>query len=157
MKQLRKVIVLALIISSFTLRAQSHTASGGGEHENSDVKVTVTIGEPITGEISNNEASVDVGFQRTYESELLTIDESISELNLMVYPNPTVDKITVKNNQQSPLQVSLIGLNGKSLSEMSLEGSDYTISLNKYPAGIYFLKFYNPQINKIKTFKIIKK
>ena len=159
---MKKYTIPSLIVFSFVLFAsnangQSSVNSGGDEFETSEAKVTVTAGEPAVGVVKDNDASADIGFQQSYESENVSIQETLSKLKLSVYPNPTADKVTVKNENQDPLDYTFFQLDGRNISTGTTSEPLVELSLIDQPAGVYFVKFTDTQNNLTKTFKIIKK
>ncbi|NNJ56791.1 MAG: T9SS type A sorting domain-containing protein [Bacteroidia bacterium] len=156
-KYLYNLIVLAFVAFAYDADAQSSVNSGGDAYETNEAKVTVTIGEPAVGVVKDNDASADIGFQQSYESESVSIEETVSKLQLSVYPNPTSDKITVKNENLDQLDYTFFQLDGKSISSGSTSEQLIELSLSDQSAGVYFIKFTDTENNLIKTFKIIKK
>lgn len=149
-------ILTAALACTLGATAQSVVSAGGNELENADAKVTVTIGEPTIG-IAGDDATVEVGFQQAYDSETVSVEETISTLKLTVYPNPTADVVTITNEQQDDLSYKLYQLDGKTIQEGTTSAMQMEITLVDKTSGIYFLQFNNTQNNTSKTFKIIKK
>ena len=84
----------------------------------------------------------------------LIIDQS-NENELTVFPNPTMEGVTIKTNDLSSINIKLFDLQGKQLSTKSIRHFPYYIDLTFYDPGIYFIQLYdNEQI--LKTFKIEK-
>lgn len=150
------IILVASVASTLGANAQSVLSAGGAEMENADAKVTVTIGESTIG-IAGDDATAEIGFQQAYDSETVTIEETLSTLQLTVYPNPTADKVTITNKQQDDLSFTLYQMDGKTLEKGTTSATQMEITLQDKTAGIYFLQFNNTQNNTSKTFKIIKK
>jgi len=150
------LILAAVIACTVSVNAQSVTSAGGAELENADAKVTVTIGEPTIG-IIGDDATAEVGFQQAYDSETVSIEETISTLKLAVFPNPTADRVTVTNEKQEKLSYTFYQMDGKTISSGNSSESHLELNLSDKTAGIYFLHFVNSENNTSKTFKIIKK
>lgn len=147
------IILVASVASTLGANAQSVISAGGAEMENADAKVTVTIGESTIGA----EGNAEIGFQQAYDSETVSVEETVSPLQLSLYPNPTVDKVTVQNPELLNLKYELTTLDGKLI--LSDENSLDTLSfdLSDKPAGMYIVRFTDTQTNLTKTYKIIKK
>lgn len=70
-----------------------------------------------------------------------TINQTISTNDLLIYPKITRDKIFVKipNNIKDRIDIKLISISGNTLIEKSVTGEEFSISLEKFNSGIYFL------------------
>jgi hypothetical protein len=71
------------------------------------------------------------------------------------YPNPAIDKITVKKGGSRELHIEITDLNGKMMYSNQLQDDDVEIDISKYKSGMYILKFQTPY--KTQIGKIIKK
>ncbi len=74
------------------------------------------------------------------------IEESLSSLNISMYPNPSKDNLTIElpeqNNQQA--SVSIIDLLGEQLYQQKFSNqSKLTIDVKDLPSGIYFVQIAN--------------
>lgn len=59
----------------------------------------------------------------------------------VLYPNPATDRINFEYGSERPERILLISLDGQVLASLSPETSDkVSISLDPYPAGIYFIE-----------------
>jgi hypothetical protein len=60
---------------------------------------------------------------------------------LLIYPRITREKILLKvpENQENGTEIKLISMLGNILFEKSFFGEELTISLDRYPSGIYIL------------------
>lgn len=156
MKKIKYILVISLGILSNEILGQSATSSGGGKMENSDVKVTVTLGEPTSGVIGDS-TQTEVGFQQVYEAKDLKVEETKSSLNLTLYPNPTANKVTISNTTNLKLSYSLYNLQGKLIFSNTSSASSIQLDLSTQAKGIYVVKFVDTKNLQAKTFKITKK
>jgi hypothetical protein len=84
--------------------------------------------------------------------------------NLLFYPNPTREKINLYLNQfdgnYDEIQIILFNSSGEQLENIYLEcidsKFDFSIDLNDYTAGTYFIKVINQTTNYSQTTRIIK-
>ena len=83
--------------------------------------------------------------------------ETIAQVELKIYPNPTTEKITLEITNMEQLQAgkfTLFSLTGQLLQEQPVHSNTTTVSLAGMPTGTYILKV---QINnKTEEWKIIK-
>jgi hypothetical protein len=98
------------------------------------------------------------GVQQAFEIQTLSgINFDKINLSFSVYPNPTVDLLTlnVGNFNYSNTTYQLFDLTGKLLLDKKITANVTTISMQLYPQAIYLLNVIDNK-NSIKTFKIIK-
>ena len=97
-----------------------------------------------TTSIAQNNTS---GF-RPAESTESSIDESNNESNVLLYPNPASEFISIRLNELSPRSdaVQIYNILGKKLIDLPASGGNTrTVSVNILPAGMYFIKYENRQ------------
>lgn len=71
-----------------------------------------------------------------YDVVDLSIDEN-GKAEVQIYPNPTHNEVTVIHTQHD-VQMTLLNVYGQEL-ETRQVGTEFSISLNDYPVGVYFL------------------
>lgn len=92
------------------------------------------------------------------DTTLSTTNIEFSENNIIFYPNPVVDILTIKNTSNVKLlSLEIIDASGKMLDRMDLSKMEKTknISLENYPSGMYLIKVNSANATIIK--KILKK
>ncbi|PHR19921.1 MAG: hypothetical protein COA38_19680 [Fluviicola sp.] len=82
-----------------------------------------------------------------YDVVDLSIDEN-GKAKVQIYPNPTHNQVTVIHTQHN-VQMTLLNVYGQEL-ETRQVGTEFSISLNDYPVGVYFLVLGK------NTFKVMK-
>ena len=87
-----------------------------------------------------------------------TVGISNPKLNLLsVYPNPSnLDQIQIKGMQDQWYAVSLLSIQGKVISSLSLNRSNSTIPVSELKSGIYWIQIKDPVSGKTQTLKWIK-
>ncbi len=93
-----------------------------------------------------------------HDTNLSTDSFEFSEKNILIYPNPVVDILTIKNLSNSKLlSLEIIDGSGKMLNRIDLSTMEKVknISLANYSTGMYFIKIKSFKNSIIK--KIIKK
>ena len=132
---------------------------GGGIISNTNAKLTFTIGEPVTGYISDNSSKFTQGFQQIWRFGV-GISEILENNSLVVFPNPTSEVINVK--LKNPISensfLELIDNNGKLLIHQNIEvvKIETKINLSDYKAGVYLLKVSTHSGKTLGIFKILK-
>jgi len=125
--------------------------------------------EVVVGDISPGVESLSyLEFKDEIESCINTIPTSVEndfsvENNWSVFPNPTVDVLTLKNsntqNFAKDIQIELIDVVGRKLQTFKKEdgilaGETWSINLQSFSSGVYFLKLIaNNQENVIRIVK----
>ena len=121
--------------------------------------VSYSIGQVVYAYHGSSVGSITEGVQQAFEiSEIsLSIVEN-SQLQLLVYPNPSVENLNLNIGDLHPNSVSyqLFDALGRLLQEKNhLADRVTSIPVNTLPVAIYFLKIHQ-EGSSIKTFKIIK-
>jgi hypothetical protein len=96
--------------------------------------------------------------QQPYEiSVVLGIENSLIDLDISAYPNPTTQNLTLSigNDISETLHFQLCDLSGKIIERRKISNRTETIHMENLATGPYFLKVSNAN-NEVKIFKIIK-
>jgi len=62
---------------------------------------------------------------------------------ITVFPNPTDKNINIKFNTNSFYNISIIDVNGREISKKLNTSGSYSIDVQSYASGLYFIKFEN--------------
>lgn len=163
MKQL--IIILAVLTVSFSATAQQFTptviANGGGKISNSNVQMSYTTGEAVTGRISNGTVIFSEGFQQSSAGITVSITEKpFDNLKVQVFPNPSKDLINISldNKMADEVIFQLYDVNGVLLfwdkcSDLKIEKQ---ISLTSFVGNTFLLKISTTAEKQPGTFKIQK-
>ncbi|MBU2948110.1 T9SS type A sorting domain-containing protein [Zobellia uliginosa] len=157
----KKLLFFYLIINSTFSSAQSLERSVisnvGGTMTGTDLTVSFTVGEPIVGLVVNDN-SVDQGFWAG--KGILVIPLSLEEepSNILVYPNPVVEEVTVFTDQNKVLGIELFAMNGQRVLSQRVDEAklEYNIDMAYMAKGVYVLKLYLENNSETKEFKLIK-
>lgn len=156
------MILLAFSVSTFS-QSLSHSvlATDGGFSTHPSGSIGWTIGEPISETFKSTSNISTVGFHQPEIIDLPTlIDKNGITNEIIVYPNPVFEKVTVKLGEfaNSDLTVMLIDALGKIVYHTKLNPSsqtkEITIQLNECASGNYFIQLSKKEITK--TVKINK-
>jgi hypothetical protein len=134
-------------------------SSGGGTVSNQNAMMTFTIGEPVTGIISNNTSIVSQGFQQK-TGPGVGIVENFSNNSISFYPNPASDIVNIKFEKGIPEKsvIELVDIGGKIIMSQNVESNktESQINLSKYPENIYLIRISTQTGKFLCTFKIQK-
>lgn len=157
----KKTLFTALLLG-FGLavaNAQQSTNASGGKASGSGGTATYSVGQVVYTIATGSNGSLIQGVQQPFEiSVVLGVEEAENvSLNLMAYPNPAKDRLTLKVGNQDGQNLSflLFDLTGKLLHNAKVKSNETVINMQDYQSGIYFLKIFNTS-KEIKTFKILK-
>lgn len=82
--------------------------------------------------------------------------EDILQYKIVIFPNPTNDKIIIELENTSEANIIIYNSLGQPVFQQSILGKDITIDLSSYPDGMYLIqaqqnnKFFNKKITLIK-------
>ena len=65
---------------------------------------------------------------------------NVSTQTINIYPNPASGKVTIELGSTSATTVSLIDMNGRTLSSFSYQTPSFSFDVSTLPSGIYFVK-----------------
>ena len=156
--KLKLLLVILLLFSIFTLKAQSGVFTAGGD-ANGDGTISYTIGSVFYHSNNETNGSVSEGVQHPFEIYVVTEIRSESyDIDVYAYPNPTVDVLKISANVEEfeTLTLVLYDIEGRVLKEQKIEVSESEIDLSDLPASTYLMKILSKE-KEIKVIKIIKK
>ena len=129
----------------FTKSGNFNVYAGGVTANDMGIVFETTVLQPING--MDNYGS-DVVFAVGDSGYVVTnvplgnigIDEDDSFSSVTIYPNPTTDIITIRNEDNEPIVYNLINYQGRIVIEDIEATNNTTIDLSEMPSGMYFLK-----------------
>lgn len=139
----------ALTLVCVSIMAQSTFGITGGDVRGANGSMSYTMGQPAVmtaySKVTNasaKAANLREGVQQTYTIEELKIDGvQALDFDVNVYPNPTVDKITVSiGNDVQDMNYELYSIDGKLLQKGRFQGSEQNIEMKDYASGSYVLR-----------------
>lgn len=102
------------------------------------------------------QSAMEVDYVRVYQQTALENNNLEKETNLVLFPNPATNEITLKTNENLlGSTVSVFSLLGQELDSLILNSEETTLNLSNYQSGIYILKVNTP--TGIQSYKFIKK
>ena len=161
MKIIPKVL-LTLMLGGFPvagLFAQQEILAASCDAAGSGGTVSWSVGQVAYSAWSDAAGFLTEGVQQPYEIFNITgIDEQASGLQLIVYPNPTSGKITVKKvgSNLKILNIKIYDIEGSLLRTLEVYTEEATIPMDDLPSATYILNILEKN-QLVKTCKIIKK
>lgn len=151
----RLISLIAVTLVGISAMAQSAVSTAGGEAGT----VSYTIGQPIYQMAVSSKGSLQAGVQQAYAITVVGgIDNNFVTLQADVYPNPTVDWLTLTIDAPTTGQMSytIISSNGRTLANADISSNQTAIDMSQLSPAIYMLKVTNGN-TAVRTFKIVKK
>ena len=158
------LVLIALLLTGGCLMAQSTFGVTGGNVKGASGSLSYTMGqfavETTYGKVTNAScvaANLREGVQQTYTIDELRIDGvQALAFDVSVYPNPTVDRITVSLGvETSDVRYELYSIDGKLMQKGTILGNEQNIEMRDYAAGSYVLRLAAGQ--SANSYRIVKK
>ena len=157
MKHKKTVASFAFLFSGLIgLHAQESPTATGGDATGTGGTASYSVGQVVHTTATGTNGSVAQGVQQTYEiSTTAGINETAIHLEMSVYPNPTINYLTLKVEDNSNLSYQLYDLQGKVIETKKINANSTIVTMEALPKASYFLTVTdNKKI--VKTFKVIK-
>jgi hypothetical protein len=160
MKSIKLILsVLAICLISYSKSyAQQAVPAAGGDAVSADGSVAFSVGQVVYTTNTDVDGSVAQGVQQPYIITVISgLNQNTIQLIYSVYPNPTTNflVLNISNYTNQNLTYSLFDVNGKSLANNKITGSETNIPMSQYAAAAYILRVSDNN-KEIKSFKIIK-
>jgi len=146
--------ILTFIIVFSCLWAQAQTIekfsidSGGNSTSNGNIIVLYTIGEVNVQELNAGNILLSEGFISPDFGETLNIGYEDSTGNqLLLYPNPAKDFVTITNLPHGEIQMIVFDINGKVIVSKIVNTETARIDTSNFSNGVYLLRInYNGNV-----------
>ncbi|SEC11184.1 Por secretion system C-terminal sorting domain-containing protein [Maribacter dokdonensis] len=158
----RQLLLFTCSFSSICSIAQSIdrsvVASQGNTLGNADISLGFTVGEPLVGLIAGNGA-IDQGFWTGYGLLIIPLSLEEDDIEILVYPNPVMEIVTVTSSEYSIDGMELFAINGQKVSSQLFDSgtTENEIDMTTHANGVYVLRLYLEERTEIKEYKLIKK
>ncbi len=156
------LLVMCLSVCGFTaLNAQvlhAGISTAGGNATGTGGSASYSVGQLVYTTATGATGSVAQGVQQPYEINVISGIEDIYGIDLlMAYPNPAVNFLTLKieNNELSSFSYQLYNISGSMIRNAKVTSIETTISMSDLTPSTYFLRILVDN-KEVKTFKIIK-
>jgi len=158
MNYMKLIVLIITFCLSISLHAQEGFSTSGGQALGTAGSSSYTVGQTVYGTYTGSNGSVAQGIQQTYDiTALLGAAIADIKLELVAYPNPTQETLTLKinNYKNESLTYQLYDLQGKLWDSQSLKGAQTQLEMKDLAVGTYLLSIQDEE-TLIKTFRIIK-
>jgi hypothetical protein len=155
----KRLLTIFLLSNAFFLFSQSSINSGSKDVVDSNGSISFSFGQLLYTFNSSSGATARNGIQIPFEiSTTLGINKTDISLEMQVFPNPTIDNLTLslKNTDIKSITFLVHNILGEKLLNGKIVSSKTNISFKKLPDTVYFLTIFKNN-KTLKTFKIIKK
>ena len=151
--------VAFLLLGLGGLYAQETVPATGGDATGTGGSSSYTLGQVVYTNNTGSNGSIVQGVQQPYDiSAILGMDLAEINLELLAYPNPTSNALTLNigNYNNEKLTYQLYNIQGELLASKQITNRNTIISMQDLPMSTYLLSVLVNN-SSIKTFRIIKK
>ena len=157
MKHIILVLTLTFSTLSFSQTISKQVIGTSGKTlTNSNLKLSYTVGEPVVGLMTAGGNQLGNGYYPAMDLQTLSVEDSVLDVQLKVYPNPTSQSLYVSHPEMSSFGITIVDLNGKQLYSGTIIKEE-PLDVSNYTQGMYLVTIENTTTNKKNTYKIIKK
>lgn len=140
---------------AFTQNLDSYLISSCGSFNlTGPVRVHWAIGE-IAVNTYNTEIILTEGFYQVNNSNISNSINSQLDFDVIIYPNPFQEYISIRFNRDENLDLEIFDLLGKIVFKKSKVNNEMKIDMQNLSKGAYLVKVYDLK-NKFSSFKLIK-
>jgi hypothetical protein len=158
MKPSPLVLLATWLLWANFAQAQQSINTSGGNATGSGGRVSYSVGQMVyTTEVANA-GSVAQGVQHAYEILTVGVKETLPEISIGVYPNPTIDNLTLQVSDigKQKLSYQLCDLQGKLINSGSLTAPQTQLITSGLAPASYYLHVLNSENKTVQSFQIIK-
>jgi hypothetical protein len=158
--QTRRIFLVFLVMVFYnTALSQSISkrvvGTSGNSLSNSNLKVSWTVGEPVVGLMTASGNQLGNGYHPSLNVQALSVEESLLDVQLKIYPNPTSQMLYVSHPELNSFLIKISDVNGKLIYSSSINKEE-PLDISNYSQGMYLVTIENKENNKTNTYKIIK-
>lgn len=137
--------ISCLILSSVAI-SQENTVSSGGTATGGNGSATYSVGQVFYAYVNGSNATLNQGVQQPLELFTASVVES-TLVSLAVYPNPTVQQLTIAFDEQpqGSYSYALFDYQGKLLLTEKVTEKQTTIDLAEFAVATYLLRVMDHQ------------
>jgi hypothetical protein len=141
-------VIMAFLVSMICIgiKGQEAFPAAGSNSSGSEGSVSYSVGQVVYTTTISVDGIVSEGVQQTYEISVVSgLDEAKNFiLTCSVYPNPVVDFLTLRVDENYLLKLScqLYSSNGKIIEYKVINSSETSIFMGNLSPGLYFLRIF---------------
>ncbi len=159
--QHKRLTLSAIFLLGFGLtglQAQESINATGNIASGSGGSASYSVGQVVYTTINGNNKSVAQGVQHPYEIFTIGIKETVLNISLTAFPNPTAVNLTlqISDYKNEKLSYQLFDMHGNLLINEQIVAQQTQINMNSLPTATYFINVVNQENKKVQSFKIIK-
>lgn len=158
---LRTLLFYILLFTTVFLEAQSLertvVGSTGGTMSAGGTIMGFTVGETLVGMVSNTN-TIDQGFWAGKGIVVIPLSTSESPLEIVVYPNPVVEELSIFTGENRVYGIQLFAVNAQQVmtQKVAADKIDHKIDMSHLTKGVYILQLFLEGESELLEFKIIK-
>ena len=132
------MVLTVLPMEAQSIDLQSISSSGGQLTSTSGIALSSTIGEIATERLEESNLRLTQGFYQLFKI-ISNSNEVEGTYEIIVYPNPTFDKLTLRTEgADNELMVHIYNSSGQRVIFSKFIKKTLTIPFSDYPAGQYY-------------------
>ncbi|MBK9329798.1 MAG: T9SS type A sorting domain-containing protein [Sphingobacteriales bacterium] len=149
------------VIHAQNIKSSAVTTSGATMNQ-SNAKLSFTVGEIVVKTITDGNNSIGQGFINSSTSNVITAikEPDLSKLQMKVYPNPSSDLIYVdiSDSKVSDIQLSVYDITGKQISNAIYIAGNNHIGVNtqSWQKGEYIITIRDTHGDQLGSYKIVR-
>lgn len=142
---MKKILTILICLGAGNhMFGQSLLSSSGNHYENSGIQLSYSLGETVIATYSEPGISLTQGFHQGADYSLSTSTEK--QLELLVYPNPCVDRLHIQPAEPGIHRLALYDMSGRLLKRArQYMDSPYVLNMNGLAPGMYLLQLISEQ------------
>ena len=152
------LITLGLMIATigYSQSIKSYViTSAGTSVMSSEGAIYLSIGEPMNTELTDGEIMVSQGFLNVTLTGLVSTEDLLME-DIRVYPNPTMDNLTLSLDiATGDYDYQIYNQSGELIRRERINSDNEEIDFSPYSSGLYFMKVLKEE-KYSRTVKIVK-
>jgi Secretion system C-terminal sorting domain len=150
------LFIIAACTLSFISDAQVALVTAGGDVSNSSGSVSYSIGQVSYSHVESASGSIHEGVQQPYELFAVTVAESLSDINVTIYPNPVVSQLSVRMTSfREGILLSFYTLQGALVHEVPLQSNQQFVDVSVWAAASYVMRITS-ESGEVSEYTLIK-